>query len=382
MMSPSYRFGFLCDVSEHEKRTAVVPNDVKRMIANGFEVTVESGCGLGILIDDHAYREAGADVVDALDISSIEVMVSLQTPKQLTETLRCLSPGAVFVGIFDPLWMPSSADLLIETKVTAFSLDLVPRITRAQSMDVLSSMATIAGYEAVVLAASRLPQMFPLMMTAGGTLIPARVMVLGAGVAGLQACATARRLGAVVEAYDVRPEALEQIQSVGARAIRIDLEETGTNNTNDRLTSQQQQLAPYVAAADVLITTAAIPGQASPLLVTTEMIDAMQPGSVVIDLAAQRGGNCEITEADKEINHNEVTVLGPTNLASKCARHASQLLSHNMTEFLLHLAPEGKLVVDTDDEITSSMLVTDKGSIVNSKVLAVAKDSPKLAVTH
>ena len=250
-------------------------------------------------------------------------------------------------------------------------------------MDVLSSMGTIAGYESVLLAASRLPQMFPLMMTAAGTLAPARVLVLGAGVAGLQAIATARRLGAVVEGYDVRPAAVEQIRSMGARAVELDLTAAGDDaagaedaggyaraQSDDVADRQQELLAPYVAASDVVITTAAIPGRASPLLLTAPMVDAMAPGSVVIDLASERGGNCAVSQSDVEVDRDGVTVLAPTDLVSRCARHASQMFSRNLVAVLRHLAPDGELDLRTDDEILAAMLVSLDGEVVNPEVAA------------
>lgn len=261
-------------------------------------------------------------------------------------------------------------------------MDLVPRVTRAQTMDVLSSMATIAGYEAVLLAASRLPQMFPLMMTAAGTLAPARVLVLGAGVAGLQAIGTARRLGGVVEAYDVRPEAVEQIRSIGARAVDLDLSAAAGPNVPSSINGyaptqsdntaelQREMLTPHVAGADVVITAAAVPGRSSPVLVTAEMVDAMDAGTVLVDLAAERGGNCELTETDETVEHNGVTVLGPTDLPSRCARHASQMFSRNLVAFLEYLVPDKELVLGSDDEIISAMLVTHESAVVHADVIA------------
>ena len=254
-------------------------------------------------------------------------------------------------------------------------------------MDVLSSMATITGYEAVLAAASHLPQMFPLMMTAAGTLAPARVLVLGAGVAGLQAIGTARRLGGVVEAYDVRPEAAEQIRSLGARALEMEASPTAVGSS--AVTSvngyavaqsdaaariQREMLTPHVADADVVITTASVPGRSSPLLVTAEMVDGMEVGSVLVDLAAERGGNCEVTKADETVVRNGVMILGPTDLASKCARHASQMFSRNLVAFLEHLAPEGQVEI-RDDEILSAMLVTHDGSVVHRGVAAALEEA-------
>ncbi len=357
---------------------ALVPDGVQAMVAHGCDVLVEQGAGSGAGIGDDAYRDAGASVVDSGDVCTADLVVSVRD--LATEGGPAGSPP-MFVGVFDPLWMPQRAQRHAVEGTCAFSMDLVPRITRAQTMDVLSSMGTIAGYEAVLLAASRLPQMFPLMMTAAGTLAPARVLVLGAGVAGLQAIATSRRLGAVVEGYDVRPAALEQIRSMGARAVELDLSGAGGADTatvedsggyaraqsTDVADRQQELLAPYVAASDVVITTAAIPGRASPLLLTAGMVDAMAPGSIVIDLASERGGNCAVAQSDVEVERGGVTVLAPTDLVSRCARHASQMFSRNLVAFLRHLAPDGEIDL-RDDEILSAMLVTRDGAVAHPGV--------------
>jgi len=243
-------------------------------------------------------------------------------------------------------------------------------------MDVLSSMATVTGYEAALLAASLAPRMFPMLMTAAGTVPPTRVVVLGAGVAGLQAIATAKRLGAVVEAYDVRPAAVEQIRSVGAKAIELDLETTDSEDSGgyaksqsqDQASTQRRLLTPYLAEADVVITTAAIPGMKSPLLIDAAMVEAMAPGSIIVDLAAERGGNCELTAPDEQVEHQGVLIVGPTDLASHSARNASQMVSTNITTLLAHLAPEGELILDQSDEITQAMLIAIDGAVVHERV--------------
>ena len=370
---------------------ALVPDGVDVLAQQGCDVFVERGAGLGSGIDDDAYLRAGATIVDqcvaaanaAANAVAVDVVVSVRDAPGCAGGERSGGPGTVFVGVFDPLWAPQRAQRHAASGVSAFSLDLVPRVTRAQTMDVLSSMATISGYEAVLLAASHLPQMFPLMMTAAGTLAPARVLVLGAGVAGLQAIGTARRLGGVVEGYDVRPEAVEQIRSMGARALGLDISapaeaSTDAQDNNGYATAQRddvadlqrEMLAPHVAGADVVITTAAVPGRRSPLLVTAEMVDGMGAGSVLVDLAAERGGNCELTQADVEVERNGVTVLGPTDLESRCARHASQMFSRNLVAFLRHLAPDGEVSICRDDEIVSAMLVTHDGAVVHPDVAA------------
>ena len=359
---------------------ALVPDGVGVMVQHGCDVMVERGAGSRSRIDDDAYRGAGASLVEREDACTADVIVSVRDLAIDGGPGRAAGSPPTFVGVFDPLWSPQRAQRHADEGTCAFSMDLVPRITRAQNMDVLSAMGTIAGYEAVLLAASRLPQMFPLMMTAAGTLAPARVLVLGAGVAGLQAIATSRRLGAVVEGYDVRPAAVEQIRSMGARAVQIDLvaadadaasaEDAGgyaRAQSDDVADRQQELLTPYVAASDVVITTAAIPGRASPLLVTSEMVDAMEPGSVIVDLASERGGNCALSESDVEVDRGGVTVLAPTDLVSRCARHASQMFSRTLVAFLRHLAPEGDVDI-RDDEILSAMLVARGGEVVHPAV--------------
>ena len=372
-----------------EKRVALVPAGVETLAQHGFEVSVEQSAGSAAGMDDDAYREAGASVAPASEVARADLVVSVRDlPQGEPSSGPAGGAPAAFVGVFDPLWMPQRARRHADGGTAALSLDLVPRITRAQSMDVLSSMGTIAGYESVLLAASRLPQMFPLMMTAAGTLAPARVLVLGAGVAGLQAIATARRLGAVVEGYDVRPAAVEQIRSMGARAVELDLTAAGADaasaedaggyaraQSDDVAGRQQELLAPYVAASDVVITTAAIPGRASPLLLTAPMVDAMAPGSVVIDLASERGGNCAVSQSDAEVDRGGVTVLAPTDLVSRCARHASQMFSRNLVAVLRHLAPDGEMDLRTDDEIVAAMLVSLDGEVVNPEVAAALEGS-------
>ena len=361
---------------------ALVPAGVETLVQHGFDVVVEHSAGSAAGSDDEAYRQAGASLASASEVAEADMVVSVRDFPQGEPGSGQAGPApAAFIGVFDPLWMPQRAQRHADSGTTAFSLDLVPRITRAQSMDVLSSMGTVAGYESALLAASRLPQMFPLMMTAAGTLAPARVLVLGAGVAGLQAIATSRRLGAVVEGYDVRPAAVEQIRSMGARAVELDLTAAGADaastedaggyaraQSDDVAGRQQELLAPYVAASDVVITTAAIPGRASPLLLTASMVDAMAPGSVVIDLASERGGNCAVSQSDAEVDRGGVTVLAPTDLVSRCARHASQMFSRNLVAVLRHLAPDGEMDLRTDDEILAAMLVSLDGEVVHPEV--------------
>ena len=284
--------------------------------------------------------------------------------------------GQTVIGLADPLGTPDAAEALASTGVTSFALELIPRITRAQSMDVLSSMASIAGYKAVLLAATALPRMCPLMMTAAGTIGPSHAFVIGAGVAGLQAIASARRLGAKVEAYDVRPAVKEQILSLGAKFLELPLEAVGAEDKGGYATAQdesfyrrqREMMARAVATADMVITTAAIPGKKSPVLVTEDMVRGMKPGSVIVDLAAERGGNCELTRADETVEAHGVTILGPTNLPATIPYHASQMYSRNVLTFLQHLLKDGQLAVDTGDEITRETLVTRGGVLVHERI--------------
>jgi len=284
--------------------------------------------------------------------------------------------GQVIVGLADPLGTPDAASVLADKGITVFALELVPRITRAQSMDVLSSQATIAGYKAVLIGASALPRMCPMMMTAAGTLAPAKVFIIGAGVAGLQAIASARRLGARVEAYDVRPAVKEQIQSLGAKFVELPLETAGAEGSGGYAKAQDESfyrrqreaLLKVVGASDLVITTAAIPGKRSPVLVTAEMVQAMAPGSVIVDLAAERGGNCELTKADETIVVHGVTIMGPTNLPATVPYHASQMFSRNIVTFLQHLIKDGQITYDMNDEITRETLVSRGGEVTNARV--------------
>ena len=284
--------------------------------------------------------------------------------------------------------LEEGAEALAATDATAISLELVPRITRAQSMDVLSSMATVAGYQAVLLGSTRIQKMIPMLMTAAGTVPPARFLVLGAGVAGLQAIASARRLGAVVEAYDIRPAAQEQIRSLGAKAVDLELadddtEDAGgyaTEQSDDQSRRQHELLAPHVADADVVITTAAVPGAASPELVTPEMIESMRPGSVIVDLAAELGGNTRLTRADDEVEHRGVLILGPTDLTSRAPMTASQMFSTNIVSLLRHLAPDGELVLDLNDEITAGTVLTLGGEVCHPAVRS-RLGLPEISVT-
>lgn len=365
-----------------ERRVALTPAAVAALVGDGHEVDVEEGAGEGAGFGDDHYRRAGASVVDRpriLDRPGVVAAIAGPDPAGLTEPCWAgLGPDHVVVALHDPLGHPEAAAAIATTGATAVSLELIPRTTRAQSMDVLSSMATVAGYEAVLLAASRIPRMVPMMMTAAGTVPPARFLVLGAGVAGLQALATARRLGAVVAGYDVRPAAREQIRSLGARAIELELDSDGAEGDGGYAAEQSQEqnrrelelLAPHVIEADVVITTAAVPGAVSPELITTAMVESMDPGSVIVDLAAARGGNCRLTRPDQEVDRGGVLILGPTDLVSRAAATASQMFANNLVALLRHLAPEGRLALDLDDEITSAIVVTNAGEVRHPAIRA------------
>jgi NAD(P) transhydrogenase subunit alpha len=356
---------------------------VATLVAASHQVEVEVGAGLRAGFTDAHYREAGANIAQrgaVIGSSGVVVQVNGPTAEELASPeWQQLGTNHTLVALHDPLWLPERADALAKTDAAIVSLELIPRTTRAQSMDVLSSMATVAGYEAALLGADRLPKMLPMMMTAAGTVPPARFVILGAGVAGLQAIATARRLGAVVEAYDIRPAAMEQIESVGAKAIEIDLsgpsgestEDAGgyaKEQTDDVNRRQNELLTPYIADADVVISTAAIPGAASPELVTSEMVEAMRPGSVIVDLAAERGGNCRLTVADEEVQHDGVLILGPTDLASRAAATSSQMFSNNVISLLKHLTADGEPTFDMTDEITAGTVVAHSGHVIHPAV--------------
>jgi NAD(P) transhydrogenase subunit alpha len=362
-----------------ERRVALVPSSVGPLVKSGFEVRIESGAGASAGFPDERYADKGAEIVPRDLALGADCLLAVRTaganPQADAADLARLHPGQVVVGLCDPLGMPGEARTMAERGVTLFSLELVPRITRAQSMDVLSSQATIAGYRAVLLAAVALGKMFPMMTTAAGTITPAKVFVIGAGVAGLQAIATARRIGAVVSAYDVRAAVKEQVQSLGAKFIEMGLEAGaeaagGYAKAMDEefYRRQRELMTKVVAENDVVIATAAVPGKKAPTLVTAEMVAAMAPGSVIVDVAAERGGNCALTRPGETVVERGVTILGPTNLPSEVPYHASQMFAKNITTFLAHLVKDGQWHVDLEDEITRETLVAKDGQVVNPKV--------------
>ena len=367
-----------------ERRVAVVPASIAPLKKAGFDVVIEHGAGERAGFPDAAYQDKGArSGASRADVFAADVVLQVRVGD-----FGRMREGQVVVGMADPLGSPETAREIASRGATAFALELIPRITRAQSMDVLSSMATIGGYKAVLLAASTLPRMFPLLTTAAGTITPAHVFIVGVGVAGLQAIATARKLGAVVEAYDVRPAVKEQVQSVGAKFVELPLEtgqaedKGGYAKAQDESFYQRQRemMARVVAANDVVITTAVVPGKKAPVLVTADMVRGMAPGSVVVDLAAERGGNCELTRPDEVVVEQGVTILGPTNLPSTVPYHASQMYAKNVTTFLLHLVKDGTVTVDMNDEITRDTLIAQKGEVVNPRVRA-ALGLPELVVS-
>ena len=364
-----------------ERRVALVPADVAKLKKNGLDVILEPGAGASAGFSDKAYEDKGGQLAanrgGAFSADIVLQVRSLGANLQNGRAdLTLLRSGQAVVGLCDPLGEPQAIADVAKTGATMFALELIPRTTRAQAMDVLSSMTTLAGYRAVLLAAVELPKIFPLMMTAAGTLTAARVFVIGVGVAGLSAIATAKRLGAVVRAYDVRPACREQVESLGAKFVELPLETAqaegagGYAKAQDEAFYQRQRelLGDVVAESDVVITTAAIPGKQSPLLVTAEAVARMQPGSVIVDLGAERGGNCALTKANERVETSGVTILGPTNLPSEVPYHASQMFSANVTAFLLNLVKKGELILNCDDPIIAETLVARDGQVVHPRL--------------
>ncbi len=371
-----------------ERRVAMVPSLVPALTKAGYEVVVERGAGIAAGYPDEEYTAKGATLVDSRDAAfqaaDIVLQVRLAGANAGTDDRGRLRPGQVIIGMCDPLGAPEKALEVADTDAIVFALELIPRITRAQSMDVLSSMATVAGYRAVLLAAASLPKMFPLMMTAAGTLKPARAFIIGAGVAGLQAIATAKRLGAVVHAYDVRPAVREQVESLGGKFVDLPLEAEQSEDQGgyakalgEEFYQKQRQLMADVAKdSDVIICTAAIPGRQSPLLITEEAVAAMHPGSVIVDLAAERGGNCGLSQPDQTIVKHGVTIMGPTNLAAEIPYHASQMYAKNVLTFLLNMTKDGQPRIDLDDEVIRETLVTQDGQLVHERMRSLLELEP------
>jgi H+-translocating NAD(P) transhydrogenase subunit alpha len=357
------------ELTERERRVSIVPAEVARLQALDLEVVVESGAGDGAGFTDQLYTAAGARIAPARDpVTTGADAVAMIGPPPPARADR-LPEGSVLISFLPPAWSGDVIDRLRERHVSAFSFDLVPRTSRAQSVDALSSQASLAGYQAVVLAAERSPRLLPMMMTAAGTVPPARVLVLGAGVAGLQAIATARRLGAAVSAYDVRPEAAEEIRSLGARAIELPLAAAegeggyAAEQSDDFALRQQDLMAGAVADADVIVTTAAVPGRPAPRLISAAMVESMKPGSVIVDLAAPSGGNCEVTVDGSESRRGGVLIIGAGNLASDVPSSASTLYARNVTNLLKLMVRDGEVRPDFDDDIVAAMCVTEGGMV-------------------
>ncbi len=365
-----------------ERRVAVAPASIPALLKCKLEVVVERGAGVAAGYPDAEYEAKGARVVDTRDalFEQARLILMVRTlganPDKGVDDLARIGPEHVLVGFSDPLGEPGCAQKIADTKATSFSVELIPRISRAQSMDALSSMATIAGYKAVLMAAVELHKIFPMLMTAAGTVRPSRVFIIGAGVAGLQAIATARRLGAVVEAYDVRDVVKEQIESLGAKFVELDVEAGASEDAGGYAKEmdeafyrrQRETMKRVVANSDVVITTAAIPGRKSPVLITGDMVEGMPDGAVIIDLAAERGGNCELTKAEERVEVHGVTILGPTNLPSTIPMHASQMYSRNLDTFVKSIIKDGELAIDLEDEVVAGTLVTRDGAVVHERV--------------
>jgi len=358
-----------------ERRVSLIPETVSRLIGGGADVLVERGAGEQSSIGDHAYTEAGASVVDdSLSLyEQANLVIKVQAPTR--DEIAAMRPGSALIAFLAPLVSPDLVRSLAEREITSFSMDAVPRISRAQSMDAISAMSTIAGYKAVLLAANHLPKLFPLLMTAAGTIAPAKVLVVGAGVAGLQAIATARRLGAVVEAYDTRPVVKEQVESLGAKFVEID---TGAADSQDAggyakaaseevMRLQQAGLEDHATKSDVVITTALVPGKPAPRLIPQSVVAAMRPGSVIVDLAGEAGGNCELSEPGETVVREGVTILAPLNVPSTLPVHASQMYSRTIQNLLALLIKDGRLDPDPNDAIIKGMCITRDGEIVQEQ---------------
>src|SRR3972149_3444285 len=371
-----------------ERRVALIPSAIPTLTRAGLDILVETSAGDNAGFSDKAYKESGASIAlshkEVFGSSDIILQVRAigANPDAGRSDIELMKPGQALIGFLDPLTASVMVKEIAAKGVTAFAMELMPRISRAQSMDALSSMASVAGYKAVLLAAERLPRMFPMLMTAAGTVSPARVFVIGAGVAGLQAIATSRRLGAVVEAYDVRPTVRQEVESLGARFVELPLDTAGGGDAagyaralgEDFYRRQRELMSLVVSRNDVVITTAAVPGKKAPLLITREMVAGMAPGSVIVDLAAERGGNCESTLPGDTVVEHAVTILGPVNLTSTVPYHASQLYAKNISSFLLHLIKDGELNIDLEDIIIRDTLIMQGGKVVHPKILEIIGD--------
>ena len=370
------KVGVLRETAAGERRVALVPEAVKRLAASGVEVVVERGAGAEAAFPDGEYEGAGARVAESADAvcGAADVVCKVQRPSD--DEIPLLREGTALIALLQPLTSPELLEALAARRVSAFSMDTIPRITRAQPMDALSSQSTVAGYKAALIAATHLGKFFPMLTTAAGTIPPAKVLVLGAGVAGLQAIATARRLGALVSGFDVRPVVKEQVESLGARFLELDV--AGAEGQGgyavalsaDQHEREQQLIAMSVGDSDAVISTALVPGRPAPVLVTEAAVESMRPGSVIVDLAAEMGGNCELTVPGETVERHGVTIVGERNLPATMPTHASQMYSRNVWTFLDHLLSDGELALDFDDEITRETCVTHDGRVTKEPVAA------------
>ncbi len=373
--------GIVSEAAPGERRVAMVPGALSVLAKSGVEFLMETGAGRNAGYPDEEYTQKGVRLASRQEVlSAAEVVLQVRSPGANPETgaadLAMFRRGQTVIGFGEPLTAIDAAGALAERGVTFLAMELMPRITRAQSMDALSSMATISGYKAVLLAADSLARMFPMLMTAAGTVAPARVLVIGAGVAGLQAIATARRLGAVVSGYDIRPAVKEQVESLGARFVVLEIENATAEDKGGYAKAmgeefyrrQRELLAAVLAEQHVVITTAAVPGKKAPILITRDMVSHMAPGSLIVDIAAERGGNCELTQPGQAVEERGVRILGPLNLPSTIPYHASQMYAKNIATFLKHLIQGGRLTLDRDDEIVRETLVTQAGEVVHPRI--------------
>ncbi|MBD2577223.1 Re/Si-specific NAD(P)(+) transhydrogenase subunit alpha [Oscillatoria sp. FACHB-1406] len=363
------------EIEVGERRVASIPDTIARWVKQGWEIWVESGAGDGSFFSNDAYESVGAKIIDdpAQLWGEADVILKVAPPKP--EEIERLKPGAVLVGFLNPLGNPAAIQQLQQRQITAFAMESIPRTSRAQSMDALSSQASLAGYKAVLIAAAALPKFFPMLTTAAGTIRPAKVFVIGAGVAGLSAIATARRLGAVVEAFDIRPAVKEEVQSLGAKFVEANLEEDtvaaggyAKEISEESKRRTQDAIATHVASADAVICTAQVPGKKAPIIVTEEMVSQMKPGAVIVDIAAEQGGNCAVTEAGKDIQYKGVSIIGPINLPASMSVHASQMYAKNIATFLACLVKDGQIELDFNDDIVAETCVTYAGEIRNERV--------------
>lgn len=380
--TPSLAIGVPKEMMPGERRVSLTPDIVRRLARSGFRVMVERGAGENASYLDSAYEEAGAELVPDANTIYSNAKVVLKVARPTDEEIPLLKPDSILIAFLQPLVSPELVVRLSEQRVIAMSMDAIPRITRAQPMDALSSMSTVAGYKAVLLAANQLQKFFPLLMTAAGTIRPARALILGAGVAGLQAIATARRLGAVVEAFDTRPVVKEQVESLGASFVELDVGHEEAQDAGgyakelaeEHIRREIELIRDRAAKADVVITTALIPGRPAPMLLPEDTVKGMPPGSVIVDLAAEMGGNCELTVAGEIVVKHDVTIMGLLNLPSTMATHASQMYAKNISTLLEHLAPKGQLNLDMEDAITSGVVLTRDGEVLHGPTLAWMKE--------